>query len=312
MARRGWGVGLTLMTWGPIPPSGGPHRDRYLKANGLSALADADEHYAIALGMLGDLAASMPIVHAPLTKPDRETRLAIQHEKAREWAAFNEVVPDETVEKLAKHIIRSEKSAVAAFNFLEDHELAETAHAAIHRAAFMRSGFTGCAVYIKNDEVWTRCSMQIHQIRVGASVGIESDFECSICGLLVEDCDLHMSGLPYPKVAAKTESGKCELCGADTCAHEVGKSYEVIAYGNAKNIKMGEASIVDRPLYPMARIHEHQLDFGNLSEQHELVASIERGEIQCQECLGPCEGLIDFRRWMPGVSRRDLSVGGAG
>jgi hypothetical protein len=296
------------MTWGPIPPSGGPHRFRYLDANGRSALADADEHYAIAVEALGEIAASMPVVHSPLTLSDRRARIAIQEQKAREWVAFNESVPDEIVEKVAPHILRSEASAVAAFNFLEDHELAETAHAAIHRAAFMRSGFTGCAVYIRDDQVWTKCSMQIHQIRVGASMGIESDFECSICGLMVEDCDAHMAGQPYPKVAAMTGDGKCNICDGDTCAHEVGESYEVIAYGNAKNIKMGEASIVDRPQYPMARIREHELDFGDVSEQPGLVADIERGELHCQECLGPCEGLVDFRQWMPGVSRQDLSV----
>ncbi|MFB7891219.1 hypothetical protein ACFC1I_03345 [Microbacterium sp. NPDC056044] len=285
------------MTWGPVPPSGGPYRDGYLDANGRRALADADEHYAIALDLLRDLASLMPIVHSPLTEPDRQLRIAIQKEKAKEWASFNATVPDEIIATVTPHLLRSETSAVAALNFLEDHELAHAAHAAIHRAAFARSGFGGCAVYAKAGEVWTRCSMRIHHIRVGASVGIESDFECSICGLPVEDCDEHISGQQYAKVAATTESGECNICDASRCDHVVGESYETMAFGNARNIKMGEASIVDRPQYPMARIHELELDLGDLSVQPELLAKIERGEIHCQECLAPCEGFMDFRQW---------------
>lgn len=296
--RSGRGVGLRLMTWGPIPPSGGPYRDKYLADNGRSALRDADEHYAIAMDILGDHASSMPVVRSPLSEPDRRTRVAIQQQKAREWAAFNQTVPSEVIEKLAPHITRSETSAVAAFDFLEDHELAETAHAAIHRAAFVRSGFRGCPVYIKNEGVWTNCSMQIHQNRVGVSMGIEGDFECSICGLLVEDCDAHTPGHTYSKIAARAHDGKCNICDGDTCTHVVGESYPARAVGRAKDLKVTEASFVARPRYPMARIVESEVSFGDIGEQPDLVIAVERGELHCQECFGPCEGLVDFDQWM--------------
>lgn len=305
MASRGRGVKMLLMPWGHVPPSGGPYRDQYLDLNGREALRVADEEYAAALAILGDHVAQMPVLHTSLVERDGGKRLDVQAGKAEEWRAFVATLDVETVRALAPHLRLSESAAVAALNFLEDHQLVDTAHAAVHRAAFVRGGILGCPVTMHDDEVWTDCSMQIHQLRVGASVGMVSDFACSICGEPVEDCE-HLADRKYPKVASKSADGRCTICDAEACDHAVGESYLARAHGIALNIKSGEVSIVDRPRYPMARITDHEMDFGDLATRPGVLKAIQDGDLHCQECLGPCEGFIEFGGWDP--KRSEISV----
>ena len=134
-----------LMQWGPIPPSGGPHRLRYLDVNGREALQTADDEYATMLDTLGTKGSSMPVMHKPLVEDDDDVRRTIQTAKRREWMEFLATIDQATLDEIEPHIRRSESSAVAALNFLEDHELAEAAHEAIHRAASVRRGHTRCS-----------------------------------------------------------------------------------------------------------------------------------------------------------------------
>lgn len=288
---------MLLIEWGHIPPSGGPYRQEYLLANGREALGVAIREYEKVLTILGE-ASTLPIMHTPLVEGDRKKRLVIQAKKAAEWLAFRGTVDEDTIAKLAPHIRQSELAAVAALNFLEDHELADTAHAAIHRASFVRGGLLGCIVTVRDDELWTGCSMQIHQLRFGASVGMVSDFACSICGEPMEDCD-HLADHMYPKVASRNKDAKCNICYAEECGHREGETYEARAHGIALNIKSGEISIVDRPRYPMARITELELELGDVSGHPDLLKAARDGELHCQVCLGPCEGFIKFSEWDP-------------
>ncbi|WP_336855458.1 hypothetical protein [Sinomonas albida] len=153
---------------------------------------------------------------------------------------------------------------VAALNYLEDHALADAAHRAIHRAAFMRRGLYGCPIVLgDDDEFWTKCSISISHLRIGMSAGLISDFECSICGLLVEDCD-HIMGEIYDKIASRDDDGTCSICEATECEHEIGKAYLTAAYANARNAMAEEVSMVARPRYPQARIVERSIDLGRV------------------------------------------------
>lgn len=217
-----------ILTWGPVPPSGGPFRLRYLEANGREALRVSDAEYAAAMSILGDHRQFMPVLHTPHIELDEDVRRQIQRRKRSEWIEFASTIPESVLTEVEPHIRLAESSAVDALNHLEDHELAETSHTAIHRAAFVRRGLFGCPIVLRDDNsFWTACSVNMSHLRLGLSAGIVSDWECSICGRLVEDCDHIMarrtkrsptrmtrgSARFARKTSASTMSGASTSCG---------------------------------------------------------------------------------------------------
>jgi len=295
VASKGPQFKWMLMQWGPIPPSGGPHRLRYLDVNGQKALQTADDEYATMLDILGTKGSSMPVIHKPLVEDD-DVRRTIQTAKRREWMEFLATIDQATLDEIEPHIRRSESSAVAALNFLEDQELAEAAHEAIHRAAFVRRGLYGCPIVLRDDELWTDCSIKLSHLRAGMSAGLVSDFECSICGRLVEDCD-HQMGAAYDKVAARNEAGKCTICDSTDCEHVVGSAYPTVAYANARNVIANEASMVPRPRYPQARMIETTVDLDDIGDDPQILQAAEHGNLNCDACLGPCKGFNEMSAW---------------
>ena len=191
MAERGGPrYKMVIMQWGPIPPSGGPNRERYLDHHGRSSLQVAADEYEEVLKLLGADAAMMPALDFDLVEQDEDARRAIQREKRAEWLKFVATIDQATLDAIEPHIKKSVSAAMDGLNYLEDHELRESAHAAIHRAAFVKRGLFGCPItYSADEEYWTDCPINISHLRMGVSAGLVSDFECSICGKLVEDCD---------------------------------------------------------------------------------------------------------------------------
>ncbi|MFF2318238.1 hypothetical protein ACFVTE_18465 [Arthrobacter sp. NPDC058097] len=227
---------------------------------------------------------------------DDVLRRQVQRQKRSEWIDFTATIDQKTLDEVEPLIRHSESAAVAALNYLEDHELAEVAHAAIHRAAFMRRGLFGCPIVLReDDEFWTNCSISMSHLRLGTSAGLISDFECSICGKLVEDCD-HIMNEVYYKSAAHID-GKCSICGATTCEHEAGKAYPAVAYANARNMGLEEVSLVARPRYPQARIVEESVDLGPAGDDPRVRRAAQQHILNCDGCLGPCKGFNDMQNW---------------
>lgn len=284
------------MQAGPIPPSGGPHRYRYLESNGRESLQIADESYIAALKAFGSRAENIPEVHVPLESNDEVFRRQVQRQKRSEWIDFVSTIDQKTLDEVEPLVRRSESAAVAALNYLEDHDLAEVAHAAIHRAAFMRRGLFGCPIVLReDDEFWTNCSISISHLRLGTSVGLISDFECSICGELVEDCDHIMNEVYYKRAARRDD--KCSICGAVTCEHEAGEAYPTVAYANARNVGFEEVSLVARPRYPQARIVEESVDLGPAGDDPRVRRAAQQHILNCDGCLGPCKGFNNMQNW---------------
>jgi hypothetical protein len=285
------------MQWGPIPPSGGPHRERYLDVNGRESLRIADESYAAAMAALGKRANEIPTMHTPLTTDDDALRREVQRQKRSEWLDFSATIDQETLDAVEPLIRGSESAAVAALNYLEDHELAGVAHTAIHRAAFMRRGLYGCPIVLRDDdEFWTNCSINMSHLRVGISAGLISDFECSICGRMVEDCD-HTMTEAYDKTVFRDDDGKCSICQATECEHEIGKAYPTAAYANARNMRAEEISMVARPRYPQARIMSESIDLGPVGDDPRVRHAAKHNALNCDGCLGPCKGFNDMQTW---------------
>ena len=288
---------MVIMQWGPIPPSGGPNRERYLDHHGQQALDEAASEYAEAVALLGDRADTMPTIDFALVETDDNARRAIQRDKRAQWVEFQEGTDQATIDEIETHIKKSVSSAMAALNYLEDHPLRERAHEAIHRAAFLKRGLFGCPIVLRDDDgFWTDCPIKISHLRMGVSAGLASDFECSICGRLVEDCD-HQMGYYHPKVAERDAEGTCTICGETECEHTPGETIMVRAWANARNVKASEVSFVARPRYPLARIVERAKDMGNAGEDQMVQLAAKQGHLNCDEDLGPCKGFKEMKDW---------------
>lgn len=295
--RKGGRFRLVLMQAGPIPPSGGPLRERYLDHQGRKALEDAASEYAKSIALLAARAAAMPALDFALVEPDDNIRRAIQREKRAQWLDFRAGIGQPTLDALERHIKHSVESAVDALNLLEDHQLREEAHAAIHRAAFVKRGLFGCPIILRDEEYWTNCPINISHLRMGVSAGLVSDFECSVCGELVEDCS-HQMGQCYPKVAERTIEGNCALCDSVDCEHAESEIiFLVPAEARARNVTVGEVSLVARPRYPLARIVEEAVNMGPLHDDSRLISAAKQGALNCDADLGPCRGFNEMQDW---------------
>lgn len=293
---RGLSFRMMLLEYGPIPPSGGPIRERFLDHHGRESLRDSSDAYAEVLSLLGDRADLMPTLPFPLTEKDDLARRRIQRQKSAEWMDYANRLDRSIIEAIEPHIKRAVSAAVAALNYLEDHPLREDAHRAIHRAAFVKRGLFGCPIVLRDDEFWTDCPINLSHLRMGVSVGVVSDFECSICGCLVEDCD-HQMGRVYPKTARRDADDKCTLCAAVNCEHSVGEMYMSEARANARDVRLGEASLVARPRYPQARIVEMTKDVSMAGDDELVRHAAKHMSLNCDADLGPCDGFNDMREW---------------
>lgn len=287
------------MQWGPIPPSGGPNRERFLDHHGRESLAEFTDEYNDVLAILGDRAKRMPALDFELVEEDEDARRAIQRQKRGEWKQFQAIIDQRTLDAIEPHIKKATTLAVAALNYLEDHELKDEAHLAIHAAAFVKRGLFGCPIVLRDGEYWTDCPINISHLRIGSSAGLVSDFACSICARLVEDCD-HQMGEPYQKEAER-DDGVCSICGAAECQHVVGQSYLVVAYASAINAVLQEASLVARPRYPQARIVEVTKDLGEMGNDPRVRSAAEHGILNCDADLGPCKGFNEVKNHQFGL-----------
>lgn len=285
-----------ILQAGPIPPSGGPLRERYLDYHGRGALDVAAAEYAAAVALLGDRVARMPALDFPLIESDEEAREAVQRDKRAQWIEFRSETDRITLDTIEPHIKKSVNAAMDALNYLEDHELMEEAHTAIHRAAFIKRGLYGCPIVLRDDEYRTDCPLNISHLRMGASAGLISEFGCSICGELVEDCD-HQMGELYPKTAVRTAEGKCAVCGSAVCEHSEGEEFLVRARAVALSAEATEVSLVARPRYPLARIGEMPKELGSLHDDPRVQEAARLGNLNCDADLGPCNGFNEMKNW---------------
>lgn len=290
---RGGRFTMVIMQAGPIPPSGGPLREQYLDHHGREALRVASAEYMEAVALLGDRAGSMPALDFALVESDGEKRRAIQRDKRVQWKEFRVATDQLSLDAIEPHIKSSISASVNALNYLEDHPLREEAHAAIHRAAFVGRGLFGCAVVLRDGDFWSGCPINVSHIRRGVSAGLVSDFACSICGELAEDCD-HQMGQVYPKVAGRNAAGECNICDSLECEHVEGETFLVQALASAQNVRTSEVSFVARPRYPLARLIDLSIDLGPLHDDPRVIHAAENGYLNCDIDLGPCNGLNEM------------------
>lgn len=289
---NGMRITAQILTYGDVPPSGGPARSDWLEANGLHALREARETYNNAVTVLGREPTSLPKREAVAENHDENAVRAIQLFKVEEWKGYNARLGlgDQDLAELHEAVMASEKAALTAFNYLEDHPRAEEAHAALHEASFLKRGLFGCRIEFEEDRFWTSCRCRLGHIRRGLSVGMISEFVCTFCGKAIEDCE-HVPGIAYEKTASRTEELGCTICGAVDCHHEEGVSYSVVATQEVKNAVLHEVSLVSKPRYPQARIVRMTLDVDQLVTPEMSREMLIKADINCDDDLGPCRGM---------------------
>lgn len=279
-----------ILPVGPIPPSEGSLRDAYLEENGLAELAKADVSFEAVCADLEAVGVTIPALPELARASDADVSREIQRANRSRWLELGLLVDDALAARVEPLIRESESSAVRAFNYLEDHELGDRAHRAIHRAAFVRRGLFGCPITFHDGLLWTTCSAHVAHIRLGFSAEIVSDFECSLCERLVEDCD-HDMGSTYEVLIDRDEAGLCSLHGRAECDHPMGVPFRVTAIATARSIKASTGvAIVDRPRYPQARISEITIGSEALVADERLRRAADVGALHDDMCLGPCGG----------------------
>lgn len=277
-----------VLEYGPVPPSGGPERLRYLTHHGRQSLERFEAEMKRALEILAKSPARVPRIDFALTESDDEVRSAIHERKRQEWAKFKSSTDTALLKQAEPHVRGAVDFAIAALNFLEDHALCEDAHEAVHQAAFLQRGLYGCPIVIRENSYWTNCPVNISHIRVGLSVGMVVDYSCSICGRMAEDCD-HVIGQAYEVVATRTDV-LCSICDAEVCGHIPGQNYVAVAKARTTNAVMHETSFVKRPRYPRARIVEMTVNCGDEGDDPRFFALAGCGALDCDAELGPCNG----------------------
>lgn len=280
-----------ILPAGPIPPGGGQLRDAFLEENGLAELARADAAFRAVLNDLDSAGVTVPTLPELVENTEAESRREIQRVNRSRWLDLGPLIDDALKARVEPLIREAESSAVRAFNYLEDHALGERAHRAIHQAAFVRRGLFGCPIILRDGLLWTACSIHVSHIRVGFSVEIVCDFECSVCGRLVEDCD-HDMGSTYELTIERGDAGLCGLHNRIDCEHPIGSPFRATAIATARSIKATTGvAVVERPRYPQARAKEITIDSEALAANELVRRAAEAGDLHDDECLGPCRGL---------------------
>lgn len=240
--------------------------------------------------LLGARADAMPRMHESLIQEKYTVRVAVQQEKLKQWEDFRNSVGPSIIDAIELHVRAGEEKAVAALNYLEDHELADDAHRTIHRAAFVRRGFFGCPVTLDDDHLWTGCAFRLSHLRYGMSAGMTAKFVCSICGTPVETCVDHQPGQLYDTLATRADDGRCSVCAETDCGHVMGTVYPSTAHGRGTHMDVHEVSLVPRPRYPLARITAMTWNLPDRDEQALARWGARLGLLNCNCCYGPCAG----------------------
>lgn len=284
-------VGGTILEWGYVPPPKGPLRDAYLEESGRNELAIFERELAKAIETLRVLDPDSLNV-PPLESADDRVRVD-QHARLNSyWADIRREIGPDTIRKAQPSVRAAERAAVRALNFLEDNALADAAHRGVHVASQLRRGLLGCPIEFRDGAYWTTCPFALAHVRVGFSAGITGSFVCSACGAAMEDCD-HLPGAQTEHVK-RGGAGSCNICLEPACDHVDGQIYVVAVRPIGENFTAHEVSMVPRPMYPQARFTEIEVT-DDLDERARALARA--GRLNCDECLGPCDGLLDARSW---------------
>jgi hypothetical protein len=283
--------------WGVlVPPAGGPARLLALDAEGRKSLAGARREYGQALREVLVVAGSAvppPVDLAQPLWPSASDALVASREAGwRQTRSNLRAITSRMAFDVAALEQRSRtalRSAVAAFNYLEDTDLALEAHMQAHAIGEFVAGLFGCRAQREDGHWFDVCPLSLMHLRVGLSPGFVARRHCSVCDGDLADCE-HLPGVAYPVVAARDPGGACTICGTVGCAaHPAGTSHLVAAHAVIREAdRLDEISTVARPRDPLAR-------YDGVEIPGEQVATLPGSDapdavLECKRCISPCTG----------------------
>ena len=279
-----------------MPPAGGPARMVVLKAEGRRSLAAARREYGHVLRevlVIAGPAVPPPVDLAQPLWPAASDALVASREAG--WRETQSILGDLSagadfdVAALEQRSRAALRSAVAAFNYLEDTELAVEAHMQAHAIGEFVAGVFGCRAKREDWRWFDVCPLSLMHLRVGLSPGFVARRHCSVCDGDLADCE-HVPGAAYPVVAARGPDGACTICGTVKCAaHPAGTRHTVAVHAVIREAdRLDEISTVARPRDPLAR-------YDGVEIPAEEVAGLPGGDalnavLECKRCVSPCTG----------------------
>jgi hypothetical protein len=116
-----------------------------------------------------------------------------------------------------------------------------------------------CPLTFENGSYFEDCPVVLSHIPLGFSVGGSGVAICSICGKDPWECE-HVTGYVYDGVPTQKILGSCNICGKESCDHEVGKAYDKVkAVRIITDLHIEEISLVKNPMNPLARIQRRSI-----------------------------------------------------
>lgn len=288
-----------MLTGVGIPPAGGPARRAVLLQEGSAYLRHSQRLYGQVLRALpSEVAALMP-AWVPLDWPGSVPSSfgqQTQAERSAAWyqsqAALDVTVGEQQRSELEREARAALDAAVTAFNFLEDEELADTAHQHAHAVGEFVGQMFGCEARYRDGRFWDVCPLTLMHLRIGLSPGFTGPRLCSVCGQDLSECP-HVPGLSVT-VVAENHDGHCSACGASwPCSQHVpGTAVDVVPHGVIAEMDLHELSFVDRPRQPRARISELELPDALLRAHLGRIPNAADEPVVCHRCKWPCQGLL--------------------
>jgi hypothetical protein len=296
--------GYAARTGVPIPPAAGPRRSAFLEHEGITLLRRSLQLYGFSLRTVGlGLLPSMHLlpqpggIHKtvvsadptaePRSRQDKWDRL-LENEKRWHESVWCIHHPTYDNTAAAESAARSAlEGAVAAYNYLEDHPLADIAHQHAHNVAEFVGGRFGCYTKMSDGTYWDECPMTLMHLRLGMSLGYTSRRLCSICHNDIDDCP-HLLDHAYQVSIEKNHKNVCSGCGWTNCSHIPGQVLVVSPVAIHDEINLREISFVSRPRDPLARPIGISLNTAKLSAA--LGRTPIGEELRCFRCLDPCSG----------------------
>lgn len=272
-----------VLEYGVIPPAQGPARHQFLLQQGLASLVAARRDYDAVTGRIHELGGvepsedTSPVWPIPFRSdpcwPSRRRALK------RVWRSVSMYIGPDEREGLGATAARAEKSAVSAWNHLEDLPLSNAAHNWVHRTGALRRALLGCGYTVDAGLVWTSCATRIAHVRRGLSIGAAATRLCSSCLANVAVCP-HLPGEIAPHIVSISD-GVCSVCGQRGCGHDDGDMVMAPVAVRLGDAQLDHVALVRRPRFPNARITSLTLETHGIPLEQWKAAA-------CDACLGPC------------------------
>jgi hypothetical protein len=297
LETRGYALRFKVL----LPPASGPARRAALEAEGRRLLAEARRGYGAVLAQVLIAAGSAVPPPVDLDRPwSPDAGRALVADRRVRWREtrrlLSSALPKEqravALRRLEERARGALDAAVAAFDHLEDTELASDAHAWAHTIGEMVAGIFGCRAQRENDRWFDVCRLSLMHLRVGGSVGFVARRYCSICDRDLSNltgCD-HVHGVTYPRTAARRADGSCTICGSPECVtHTPGETYPVLAQAQIRDAdRLDEISAVPRPRDPLARYTAVEIPGYAVERLPDHDAP--DASLYCEWCVAPCTG----------------------